>query len=185
MDDITRILKRLECDPASSTRELIRLVYDELRAMAAVKMANERINHTLDATALVHEAFVRLVQSPASWNSRRHFFGAAAESMRRILIDQARSRLAEKRGGRMAQIDLELEQIVLPTDQSDRIIELSQAIERLAALSPQKAELVKLRYFAGLTIREAAELLSISTATADRHWAYARSWLQAEMADPS
>lgn len=178
MDEITRILGELEAGRLHSTDELIPLVYDELRRLAVVKMAHEREGHTLDATALVHEAFIKLTDGSPGWESQRHFFAAAAEAMRRILIDRARARGAEKRGGRVQRAIVDIEALAMPEIADERVILLSEAIDRLAEVEPAKAELVKLRYFAGLTIKEAARILQISTATADRHWAYARAWLQ-------
>ena len=143
-------------------------------------MADERIGNTLDATGLVHEAFLKLGPDQ-EFATRRHFFGAAAEAMRRILIDRARARQAAKRGGDAIRVDLDPDAMPDRNPGDDRLIELAAALEKFETIAPDKAELVRLRYFAGLTILEAAEILGISTATADRNWAYARSWLQAEV----
>jgi RNA polymerase sigma factor (TIGR02999 family) len=183
MSEVTRILSAIEQGDPSAAEQLLPLVYDELRKLAAEKMANERPGHTLGATALVHEAYLRLVgngQEP-HWNSRGHFFAAAAEAMRRILIDNARQKHALKRGGQAKRVDLEA---VEPADRSadDKLLALEDALIRLTERDPVKGKLVKLRYFAGLTIQEAAAFLGISTATADRYWAYARAWLQTEIA---
>jgi RNA polymerase sigma factor (TIGR02999 family) len=158
------------------------LVYDELRRLAADKMAQERPGQTLDATGLVHEAYVRLVDAEKAqhWNSRGHFFGAAAEAMRRILIGNARRKHAQKRGGDAQRVALDAVELAEGPG-NDKLLAMEDALIRLAAKDPVKAELVKLRYFAGLTTQEAAGILGISTATADRYWAYARAWLQNEI----
>jgi RNA polymerase sigma factor (TIGR02999 family) len=160
-------------------------VYDELRRLAAQRMAREGAGHTLQATALVHEAYLRLVGSNgpdvARWDSRGHFFAAAAEAMRRILIDRARAKGALKRGGNARRLQLDQDPLA-SDDVSAELLELDGAITKLAAEEPIKAELVKLRFFAGLTLEEAARMLDISPATADRYWAYARAWLYNEMA---
>ncbi len=181
MPDVTRILSEIERGNLSSDA-LMAAVYEELRRMAAAKMAKEADGQTLDATGLVHEAYLKLV-GQQSFESRKHFFGAASQAMRRILIDRARARKAIKRGGQRARIDQDVDQFGL-TDQSlERLEALDEALNRFEKLEPEKAELVKLRYFSGLKIREAAEVLGISTATADRHWAYARAWLQTALAE--
>jgi RNA polymerase sigma factor (TIGR02999 family) len=178
--DFTQLLARIESGDAT-LEDLLPVVYDELRRVASAKMAGERGDHTLGATALVHEAYLRLVGKEAKWESRRHFFAAAAESMRRILIDHARSNRAIKRGGEVARAVVDLEQLPGLHDRDDRFLQLDKAIEKLAEQHPEKAELVKLRYFTGLKIREAAEVLEISTASADRYWKYARAWLQTQL----
>jgi len=180
--DVTRILDKIERGDRQASRELLPLVYDELRKLAAQRMAGEAAGQTLQATALVHEAYLRLVgtRDDRHWEGRGHFFAAAAEAMRRILIDRARARGALKRGG--GRPVLQLNQDPLATDQlSADLLDLDDALTRLAVEDPGKAELVKLRFFAGLTLDEAAGALGISTATADRHWAYARAWLYREM----
>ena len=185
MTDVTQILNAIEQGDPSAAEQLLPVVYEELRKLAAQKMAHEKPGQTLQATALVHEAYLRLVdvEKAQHWNSRGHFFGAAAEAMQRILVSNARRRKSLKRGGNLQRIELEVAQ--LGTDQQDhKLIALDEALAKLAKVASGKAELVKLRYFAGLTTREAAEVMGISTATADRHWAYARAWLQREM-EPS
>jgi RNA polymerase sigma factor (TIGR02999 family) len=157
--------------------ELLPLVYNELRRIAAFKMAHEPPGHTLQPTALVHEAWLSLVDSPAqSWQNRAHFFGAAAEAMRRLLIARARRKKAQRRGSGAPHCSLEDVEIASPIG-DDRLLALDEALDRFAVLEPKQAELVKLRYFVGLRIDEAAELLGISQATAKRWWAYARAWL--------
>jgi len=160
--------------------ELLPLVYDELRRLAAAKMASERPDHTLNATALVHEAYMRLAGNQR-FENRAHFFAAAAEAMRRILIDHARQRLADKRGG--ASIRLSLIDAHRVTDSPEGLIALNDALENLARRSPARAELVKLRFFAGLSMPEAADALNISLATAERWWTYSRAWLLAELGE--
>ena len=177
MSDVTRILTDIEQGNAQATDELLPQVYNELRRLAAYKMANEPAGHTLQPTALVHEAWLKLVDSPAqSWQNRAHFFGAAAEAMRRILIARARRKNAQRRGAGAAHVDVDEIEIAsrVPDDQ---LLALNEALDRFAAVEPQQAELVKLRYFVGLKIEEAAEVLGISEATAKRWWAYARAWL--------
>jgi RNA polymerase sigma factor (TIGR02999 family) len=162
---------------------LLPLVYEELRRLATQKLASEKPGQTLQATALVHEAFLRLIGTDQShWNSSGHFFAAAAEAMRRILIDNARRKKADKRGGQHRRVDLDDADIACDV-QSEKLLALDEALSQLAEQQPEKAELVKLRYFAGLTNREAATALGISITTADRYWAYARAWLQREMSD--
>jgi RNA polymerase sigma factor (TIGR02999 family) len=157
------------------------LIYDELRELARAKLAQEKPGQTLQATALVHEAYLKLMGSTnSSWNSRGHFFGAAAEAIRRILIDQARKRQTQKHGKDFGRVELD-DQIEAPM-RDEKLIRLDEALETLESEDPQKAQLVKLRYFAGLTIRESAKVLDISTSTADRYWTYARAWIQREMA---
>jgi len=177
MSDVTRILSSIEQGDAKASEELLPLVYNELRRMAAHKMAGERPGQTLQPTALVHEAWLKLVDSPnQSWQNRAHFFGAAAEVMRRILIARARSKNRQRRGSGAAHLDVDEIEIASPAP-DDQLLALNEALDRFAALEPQQAELVKLRYFVGLKIEEAAEVLGISKATAKRWWAYARAWL--------
>ena len=177
MSDVTRILNAMDQGDAKEADRLLSLVYEELRRLAAQKMSKEKPGHTLQATALVHEAYVRLVGEDAKgWNGRTHFFSAAAEAMRRILIDSARRKKSLKRGGDRQVVSLDDVAPVF-SGPSDDIIALDEALEKFALEDPQKANLVKLRYFAGLTIEEAAGVLGISRSTADRHWAYARAWL--------
>lgn len=181
MSEVTRILTAIERGDLQASEELLPLVYNELRRMAAHKMAGERPGQTLQPTALVHEAWLKLVDSPnQSWQNRAHFFGAAAEAMRRILIARARSKNRQRRGSGAAHLDVDEIEIASPAP-DDQLLALNEALDRFAALEPQQAELVKLRYFVGLKIEEAAEVLGISKATAKRWWAYARAWLFHEM----
>ena len=177
MSEVTRILTAIEQGNSQASEELLPLVYHELRRLAAHKMSTEPTGHTLQPTALVHEAWLKLVDSPAqSWQNRAHFFGAAAEAMRRILIGRARRKQTQRRGAGAPHIDVdEIEIAGLAPD--DQLLALNEALDRFAVLEPQQAELVKLRYFVGLKIEEAAEVLGISEATAKRWWAYARAWL--------
>jgi len=177
MSDVTRILSAIEQGNSKASEELLPLVYNELRRMAAHKMSAERPGHTLQPTALVHEAWLALVDSPnQSWQNRAHFFGAAAEAMRRILIARARSKNRQRRGSGVAHLDVDELEIASPAPEN-QLLALNDALDRFAKLEPQQAELVKLRYFVGLKIEEAAEILGISKATAKRWWAYARAWL--------
>ena len=181
MSDVTRVLTAIEQGDPKAAEELLPLVYDELRKLAAHKMANEPPGHTLQPTALVHEAWLRLVASEQqSWQNRAHFFGAAAEAMRRILIGRARRKHTLRRGAGAEHVDVSELEIASPTS-DDQLLALNEALDRFAAQEPQKAELVKLRYFVGLKIEEAAELLGISEATAKRWWVYARAWLFEEI----
>jgi RNA polymerase sigma factor (TIGR02999 family) len=185
MHEITGILTAIEQGNPQAAGRLLPLVYDELRRLAAQKMALEKPGQTLSATALVHEAYLRLVDMDAAqaqnWNSRGHFFAAAAEAMRRILVERAREKRSAKRGGDWCRVDCEIDKLA-ETLRDDRLLALNEAIVRLAEQDPTKADLVKLRYFAGLKIQEAAQALGISTTTADRYWTYTRDWLQREMA---
>ena len=158
------------------------LVYQELRKLAAIHMAGEKSGQTLQATALVHEAYLRLVAIDVSqrWDGRRHFFAAAAEAMRRILIDQARRKKTLKAGGEFSRVELDENEIEAPRPEFD-LLDLDEALQRLAALDKRKAELVKLRYYAGLTLDQAAIALGVSAATADSDWAYAKTWLRLEL----
>lgn len=181
MSDVTHILTAIEQGDAKATSELLPLVYQELRRLAAHKMAGERPGHTLQPTALVHEAWLKLVDSPAqSWQNRAHFFAAAAEAMRRILIDRARRKSRQRRGSRAEHLDADEIEIASPA-LDDQLLALNEALDRFAALEPEQAELVKLRYFVGLKIDDAADVLGISKATAKRWWAYARAWLYEEI----
>jgi RNA polymerase sigma factor (TIGR02999 family) len=164
-------------DP-SRAEQLLPLVYEEMRKLAAAKLAHEKPGQTLQATALVHEAYLRLVggQRQPSWDSRGHFFAAAAEAMRRILVEQARRKARLKHGANLKRVDFDDVEITVAVP-GDDIVALDEAITRLAEKHPEKAELIKLRYFAGLTVDETAMALGISPATADRHWTYARAWL--------
>jgi len=185
VSDVTRILTAIEQGDAKVTDELLPVVYNELRRMAAHKMSAERPGHTLQPTALVHEAWLKLVDSPnQSWQNRAHFFGAAAEAMRRILIARARRKHAQRRGAGVAHLDADEIEIASPAP-DDQLLALNDALDRFAKLEPQQAELVKLRYFVGLKTEEAAEVLGISKATATRWWAYARAWLFNEISATS
>lgn len=168
---------------SKSARELLPMVYDELRRLAAQRLAKEAPGQTLQATALVHEAYMRLVGGDPErpWDGRGHFFAAAAEAMRRVLVENARRRGRLKRGGNRARVDLDAAQPAAPEADGD-LIALDEALTMLSAKDPVKAELVQLRVFAGLTLAEAAEILGLSTSTADRYWAYARAWLRVEIA---
>jgi RNA polymerase sigma factor (TIGR02999 family) len=178
MTDVTRILLDIEQGNTKANERLLPLVYEELRKLAAQKLAREKPGQTLQATALVHEAYLRLVDTEKAqhWNSRGHFFAAAAEAMRRILVEEARKRRRLKRGGDRQRLDLDALQLRVP-EAADELLALDEALADLAQKHPDKSELVKLRYFAGLTVAEAAQALGISTSTADRHWTYARAWL--------
>ena len=179
MSEVTHILSAIEQGDPQAAAQLLPLVYDELRKLAAHQLAHEKPGQTLDATALVHEAYVRLVDEDAEvrWQSRGHFFAAAAEAMRRILIDNARRKRRHKHGGDCQQI--ELDEILSPSKETppDDLLALDEALQKLTAQEPAKAELVKLRYFAGCSLDQAAQLLGISRATAKRWWAFARAWL--------
>ncbi len=181
MSDFTRVLGSLQTGDSEAADELLPLVYEELRKLAAFKMASQPPDHTLQPTALVHEAWMRLTgNEPGPFAGRTHFFAAAAEAMRHILIDSARRKKAARHGGGLAQVDIaDLEIAAIADD--DELLAVNDAIDRLAAEDPEKAQLAKLRYFAGLTFEEAAEVLGISVSTAKRHWVYARAWLYAEL----
>ena len=184
MSDVTRILSAIEQGDPRAAEQLLPLVYDELRRLAARRLAQEKPGQTLQATALVHEAYLRLVDGTQvqGWNSRGHFFAAAAEAMRRILVDAARRKRRPKHGGGRRR--LHLEPLDLPgDDRADDLIALNDALDELAQREPAKAELVKLRYFAGLSLDEAASCLGISPVTAKRYWAVARAWLFAALSD--
>ena len=177
MNDVTRVLHAIESGDRKAANELLPLVYEELRKLATHKMANEALGNTLQPTALVHEAWLRLVGSnDQTWQNRAHFFGAAAEAMRRILIESARRKRALRHGGGQERLDIKEIEIAATTT-GEELLAVNEALEKFAAFDEPKAELVKLRYFAGLTIEEAAEVLGISRATAKRWWSYARAWL--------
>jgi RNA polymerase sigma factor (TIGR02999 family) len=182
MNELTRILSEAARGDGHAAEQLLPLVYDELRKLAAVRMAAENPGNTLSATALVHEAYLRLVgpQDGQQWDHRGHFFAAAAEAMRRILVDRARKKASTKRGGELTRIELEPDLAAAPEVQED-LVALDDALNRLAADYPVQAEVVKLRYFAGLSLPEAAAALEISERTAGRHWAFARAWLRREV----
>jgi RNA polymerase sigma factor (TIGR02999 family) len=185
MTDVTRILSAIEQGDPHAGEQLLPLVYDELRKLAAQKLAQEKPGQTLEATALVHEAYLRLVDVEQSrrWDSRGHFFAAAAEAMRRILVENARRKQSRKGGGGLVRKGLDDVHLAAPEPCED-LLALDEALNKLAQKHPIKAELVKLRHFAGLTVEQAAQALGISSTTADRYWAYARAWLHQEIARP-
>jgi RNA polymerase sigma factor (TIGR02999 family) len=184
--NVTRLLEAADRGDKQAAADLLPLVYDELRKLAAARLAYEKPGQTLDATALVHEAYLRLLVSPGReagevrFDNRGHFFAAAAESIRRILVEQARRRLTAKRGGERRRQDIDPDQVAAPAP-DEELLALHEALDRFAETHPEKVELVKLRYFAGLTADQAAAALSISPSTADRQWAYARAWLRRAM----
>jgi RNA polymerase sigma factor (TIGR02999 family) len=182
MSDVTHILSAVEQGDPHAAEQLLPLVYDELRKLAAEKMAHEKPGQTLEATALVHEVYIRLVDTEKAqhWNGRGHFFAAAAEAMRRILINRARDKHRLKRGGERKKVDLDRIEAALETPPED-LLAFDEALEKLARQDRTCAELVRLRFFAGLSVGEAAEALEISPRTADRYWAYARAWLYEEL----
>jgi RNA polymerase sigma factor (TIGR02999 family) len=182
MTDVTRILEQIKQGDRVAAEQLLPLVYDELRKLAAQRLGQEQLGQTLQATALVHEAYLRLVgaEQARSWDSRGHFFAAAAEAMRRILIDRAREKRSEKRGGARRRIDIDAIDLAT-TATPDQLLAVDEALAKLAREDSAAARLVELRYFAGLTVDEAGKALGISTATAYRHWNYARAWLHAEL----
>lgn len=182
MTDVTRILNAIEQGDTKASDELLPLVYDELRIIAARKMSHEPPGQTLQATALVHEAFIRLVgNEPASWGSRDHFFLAAAEAMRRILVENARRKKSQKRGGGYERVNLD-ELTISITGPSDNIIEVSEAVDKLSAKDPAVADLVKLHYFSGLTLDQVAQLRGMGRRTVVKYLSYARAWLRREIA---
>ncbi len=185
MSDVTHILQQIDAGDPSAAAQLLPLVYEELRKLATARMAQESPDHTLQATALVHEVYVRLVDADQvqSWDSRGHFFGAAAEAMRRILVEHARGKQSQKRGGDLRKIDIDavnLADRVTP----DQLLMIDETLTRLAEKDPSAAAIVNLRYFAGLSVEQAASSLQMSTATAYRHWTYARAWLHKELLSP-
>jgi RNA polymerase sigma factor (TIGR02999 family) len=182
MSDVSQILNAIEAGEPGAAGRLFPAVYDELRRMAAGHMARESPGQSLDATALVHEAYLRLVDQPIRqcFANRRHFFGTAAEAMRRILVERARARKSSKRGGDRQRLDLDHQDVTAP-ERSEDLLALDAALDRLAAAEPQAAELVQLRYFAGRNMTEAAELLGLSRRSAHRLWDYARAWLLEEL----
>ena len=186
MREVTRIIEEIQRGDASGTERLLDEVYRELRRLAADMLARERGGQTLQATALVHEAYLRLVggESAPEWSGRGHFFAAAAEAMRRILVENARRKHRLKHGGGQQRVDLD-SQCIVGEEPSVDVLALDMALDKLAASDPDKAQVVKLRFFAGLTMPEVAAAMGISLATAERHWTFARAWLYAELADPS
>ena len=182
MSDVTQILSQIEKGDRQAVEQLLALVYDRLRTLAAQKMAREKPGQTLQATALVHEAFLRLinVEQPQHWDSRRHFFAAAAEAMRRLLVENARRKRRIKRGAGLRRTSIEKVEVVCPASQMD-VVALSDALDKLAGEAPEKAEVVRLRYFAGLSHQEIAEILGVSVVTVKRYWRYARVWLHRQL----
>jgi RNA polymerase sigma factor (TIGR02999 family) len=185
MTDVTRILSQIESGDPSAAEQLLPLVYDELRKLAAAKLAHEKPGQTLQATALVHEAYLRLVdvEKARHWDSRGHFFAAAAEAMRRILVERARSKGRQKRSGDRLRFDIDAIDVAVNAT-PDHLIAIDEALDKLQREDAAVFELVRLRYFAGLNIEQAAAALGISPATAYRHWNYARSWLHGELLEP-
>ena len=182
MSEVTHILEAIQRGDAKAAEELLPLVYGELRRLAAQKMAREQPGHTLQATALVHEAWLRLgADAQPGWQTRAHFFAAAAEAMRRILVERARRKHREKRGGGAEHVDVAELEIAAPLGNEEESLAVHEALDRLAAHDARKAEVVKLRYFVGFSFEEAAEVLGISVPTAKRDWAYARAWLHQEI----
>jgi RNA polymerase sigma factor (TIGR02999 family) len=184
MNDVTQVLRAIEQGQPGAAERLLPLVYDELRKLAAQKLAHEKPGQTLQATALVHEAYLRLVDAgePQAWGGRGHFFAAAAEAMRRILVEKARRKQRLRHGGGLQQHSLdENEPAIAPAVEAVDLLALNEALDRLEAASPRRARLVKLRYFAGLTLAEAAETLGISQSTAEADWTYSKTWLKREM----
>jgi RNA polymerase sigma factor (TIGR02999 family) len=180
MNEVTRILSAIDAGDPRAAQQLLPLVYDELRRLAAAQMAGEKPGQTLDATGLVHEAWMRLAGGQ-EYESRSHFFRASAEAMRRILVDRARAKSADKRGGRWTRLELAESHKIAQTP--EQVLALSEALEHFAAVEPRKAELVTLRFFGGLSMAEAADALGVSLPTAERWWAFARSWLYTELLD--
>jgi RNA polymerase sigma factor (TIGR02999 family) len=183
MHEVTRILSAVQRGDPTAAQQLLPLVYEELRKLAAQKLTQEKPGQTLQATALVHEAYLRLVDGdhPRRWDGRGHFFAAAAEAMRRILIDSARRKRSLKAGGNRQRVDLDQAEPAIEPPPDIDLLALDEALVKLEARDKRKADLVKLRYFAGLSIEEAADALGVSTSTADNDWAYARAWLRLEM----
>lgn len=183
MSDVTQILSAVRSGDESATERLFELVYGELRQVAAQKMARESVGHTLQPTALVHEAWLRLgADAQPHWQNRAHFFAAAAEAMRRILVDRARRKQAQRRGSGAEHVDIDGEgfEISAPTD-DEQLLRLNEVLDQFVRIEPQKAELVKLRYFVGLSVEQAAQVLNVSEPTAKRWWAYSKAWLYREM----
>ncbi len=184
MSDVTRILSQIESGDPSAAEQLLPLVYDELRKLAAARLAQEKPGQTLQATALVHDAYIRLVDvdKVQDWNSRGHFFAAAAEAMRRILVEQARRKCGPKQGGHWRRQEMPLDAVHL-TAMPEEVLDVDEALKNLTAENPPVARLVELRYFGGLSLEEAAAALSVSTRTAQRYWIYAKAWLMEALRD--
>jgi RNA polymerase sigma factor (TIGR02999 family) len=182
MSEVTQILEAIQQGDAKAAEDLLPLVYQELRKLAAQRMAREQPGHTLQATALVHEAWLRLgADAQPAWQNRAHFFAAASEAMRRILVERARRKQREKRGGGAEHVDVDELEIAAPLGNEEESLAVDEALDRLAAHDARKAEVVKLRYFVGFSFEETAEVLGISVPTAKRDWAYARAWLHQEI----
>lgn len=182
MSDVTRLLESIDEGNEQATERLLPLVYHELRRLARARLAQENRDTALQPTELVHEAYLRLVGgTEINWSGRGHFFGAAAEAMRRILIDRARRRMTTKHGAGRHRIDLHGDEMVAPDPIDNKLLRLDQALKKFEEFDPKRSKLVKLRYFAGLSNREAAQAIRVSPATADRYWSYAKAWLQKEM----
>jgi RNA polymerase sigma factor (TIGR02999 family) len=184
MNDVTRILSAIEQGDSNAAEELLPLVYQELRKLAAAKLSKEKTGHSLQPTVLVHEAYLRLVDvdQPQQWNGRGHFFGAAAEAMRRILVDFARRKNSEKHGGQLRRVSLD-DDLAATRDREVDLLALDEALARLEQRWPDKANLVKLRYFAGLTIPEASRAIGVSRATGERYWTFAKAWLHLQLSN--
>lgn len=184
MNEVTRILSEVAAGDAHAAEQLLPLVYNELRKLAAARLREEAAGHSLNATALVHEAYLRLVgpADPVRWDNRGHFFAAAAEAMRRLLVENARRKKRLKHGGDRRRVELEVAEAFVQAPSED-LVALDEALTRLTTHDPIKAEVVKLRFFAGLTMPEVAQSLNLSLATVERHWTYARTWLYAELAN--
>lgn len=181
MSDVTRILDRAQSGDPKAAEKLLPLVYEELRKLAALRMANEPAGQTLQATALVHEAWLRLVgDGQQRWNSRGHFFGAAAQAMRRILVDRARARQARRHGAGLVRVDVDVVEVAAPLS-DERLLAVNEVLQRFETVDPTAAELVKLRCFVGLSVPEVAEALNLPLRSAERCWAYARAWLRREI----
>ncbi|MCG8653866.1 MAG: sigma-70 family RNA polymerase sigma factor [Pirellulales bacterium] len=185
MSDVTQLLSKAESGDCDASDALFAAVYDDLRQLARDRMAKEQAGHTLQPTDLVHESFVRLIgaDQQQDWQSKAHFFAAASEAMRWILVDHARRKKAAKRGGKLARVQAQPEELPAEKASEDEILAVDEAVEKLASQDPQKADLVKLRYFGGMTLKEAAIALGLSRATAARHWKFAKAWLAIEISD--
>ena len=183
MKDATKILSKIESGDPAAAEELLPLVYKELRELASSRLARERAGHSMQPTVLVHEAYLRLTGNDdrSTWNGRGHFFGAAAEAMRRILVEHARQKQSQKRGGDRLRVELDEQSVTI--EQSEELLSLDEALTRLEAQWPEKAKIVKLRYFGGLTLPEAAKVVGISLATAERYWRFSRAWLYSQLKD--